>query len=71
MVPETAQIMCSLTMPFVICTLLCQAPNGSAANKQWSLCVFDDVIEHTGSVSIKLGLINLKEKKQTKILSCH
>ncbi|KAK2573809.1 Importin-5 [Acropora cervicornis] len=29
------------------------APNGSAANKQWSLCVFDDVIEHTGSASFK------------------
>ena len=29
-----------------------QAPGGSAQDKQWSLCVFDDVIEHTGSVSI-------------------
>lgn len=53
-VPESAQIMCSLTISFIIYTLLCQAPNGSAENKQWSLCVFDDVIEHTGSVSIKL-----------------
>ena len=31
-----------------------QAPSGSAQDKQWSLCVFDDVIEHTGSVSNKL-----------------
>lgn len=31
-----------------------QAPGCSAQDKQWSLCVFDDVIEHTGSVSIKL-----------------
>lgn len=52
-VPESAQIMCSLTMSFIIYTLLCQAPNGSAENKQWSLCVFDDVIEHTGSASFK------------------
>lgn len=29
------------------------APSGSAQDKQWSLCVFDDVIEHTGSASFK------------------
>ena len=38
----------------LIIKLVPQAPTGSAQDKQWSLCVFDDVIEHTGSVSNKL-----------------
>ena len=33
------------------CAFYFQAPGGSAQDRQWSLCVFDDVIEHAGAVS--------------------
>ena len=29
-----------------------QAPHQSDADKQWSLCVFDDLLEHTGCVRV-------------------
>ena len=44
----------AITIALFVLIIVPQAPSGSAQDKQWSLCVFDDVIEHTGSVSNKL-----------------